>query len=403
VNIKLLRNGSIYLLGDVISKIVPFVLLPYFSRVLSADEFGRLSLYQAYYNLIIIFLLYGVDATLLRTFHRYGKFAASRVFVLSIICISVIFIVLLIVSINLNGDFFISTVTAYFLALNAVILVYFQSVGNVSSYVKFQIGNVLVSSLMTVLLFYFVDASVGYRAVAICLSAFFFCFFSLFQLKSHIVFSNVFTNFPLDVKYILSFGFGVTINKLSFFVRGQLDRIVISNRYVLSELAVFSLASQISLAFSILLIATNKVYAPYIYRRIKNNNITKKNVLFQIAYSATFPLIVYLIMILVPSEFYIYVFGDDYSDVALYVPQMSLGQSIQIVYMIMSTIIIYFGRIKMLSIITISCSVLHFVLLNTLSLIGIYEVSWLSFFSGVIQIIIIYVFLFRKLRFSVAL
>ncbi|MFA0350107.1 lipopolysaccharide biosynthesis protein, partial [Vibrio sp. 10N.222.55.C6] len=80
---SLLKSGGLYLIGEVLSKLIPFVLLPYFSNTLSVDEFGRLGLYQAYYNFFVIFILFGFDSIILRSYHRYGEKISNELLTLS--------------------------------------------------------------------------------------------------------------------------------------------------------------------------------------------------------------------------------------------------------------------------------------------------------------------------------
>ncbi|MFA0349862.1 hypothetical protein AB4486_23515, partial [Vibrio sp. 10N.222.55.C6] len=69
--------------------------------------------------------------------------------------------------------------------------------------------------------------------------------------------------------------------------------------------------------------------------------------------SVLFPISVFVTLNFVPSGIYSYVFGESYSQVSYYLPPLALSQSIQVVYMIMSTTIIYVGEIKKLSLVTI--------------------------------------------------
>ena len=70
---QLLKDSAIYVIGELFSKIVPFLLLPYLSRKLGVEGFGELSYYQTYLALFGIFLLLGQDGAVARYFYFYGK------------------------------------------------------------------------------------------------------------------------------------------------------------------------------------------------------------------------------------------------------------------------------------------------------------------------------------------
>ena len=50
----ILKDSVIYLIGEIVAKIFPFLLLPYLSRKLGVNGFGELSYYQTILSLLII-------------------------------------------------------------------------------------------------------------------------------------------------------------------------------------------------------------------------------------------------------------------------------------------------------------------------------------------------------------
>ncbi|THA14950.1 oligosaccharide flippase family protein, partial [Rodentibacter pneumotropicus] len=70
---KIVKDSAIYLSGELISKVVPFLLLPYLSRKLGVEGFGELSYYQTFLALLGIFIGLSQDGAVARYFYRYGK------------------------------------------------------------------------------------------------------------------------------------------------------------------------------------------------------------------------------------------------------------------------------------------------------------------------------------------
>ena len=68
-----IKDSSIYLSGEVLSKAIPFILIPYLSRKLGVDGYGELSYYQTYIALFVIFLGLSQDGAIARYFYFYGK------------------------------------------------------------------------------------------------------------------------------------------------------------------------------------------------------------------------------------------------------------------------------------------------------------------------------------------
>ena len=53
---SLIKDSSIYLIGELSAKCVPFLLLPYLSRKLGVEGFGELSYCQTFLALFVIFI-----------------------------------------------------------------------------------------------------------------------------------------------------------------------------------------------------------------------------------------------------------------------------------------------------------------------------------------------------------
>jgi|GEM_PF-5745343 len=51
---SLIKDSSIYLIGELSAKCVPFLLLPYLSRKLGVEGFGELSYYQTFLALFVM-------------------------------------------------------------------------------------------------------------------------------------------------------------------------------------------------------------------------------------------------------------------------------------------------------------------------------------------------------------
>lgn len=76
---SLIKDSSIYLIGELSAKCVPFLLLPYLSRKLGVEGFGELSYYQTFLPLFVIFIGLSQDGAVARYFYVYGKHSLNLV------------------------------------------------------------------------------------------------------------------------------------------------------------------------------------------------------------------------------------------------------------------------------------------------------------------------------------
>ena len=75
----LLKDSTIYLIGEIISKIIPFLLIPYLSRKLGVAGYGELSYYQTYTALFVILFGLAQEGSVTRYFYFYGKNALDLI------------------------------------------------------------------------------------------------------------------------------------------------------------------------------------------------------------------------------------------------------------------------------------------------------------------------------------
>lgn len=68
-----IKDGIVYLIGELVSKIFPFLLLPYLSHKLGTEGFGELSYYQTFLALFVIFIGLSQEGAVARYFYVYGK------------------------------------------------------------------------------------------------------------------------------------------------------------------------------------------------------------------------------------------------------------------------------------------------------------------------------------------
>ena len=63
---SLIKDSSIFLIGELSAKCVPFLLLPYLSRKLGVEGFGELSYCQTFLALFVIFIGLSQDVGVLQ-------------------------------------------------------------------------------------------------------------------------------------------------------------------------------------------------------------------------------------------------------------------------------------------------------------------------------------------------
>lgn len=70
---RLLKDSVIYVIGEMLAKAVPFLLLPYLTRTLGTDGFGELSYYLSLSAFLLIGMSLSQNGSLSRYYYVYGK------------------------------------------------------------------------------------------------------------------------------------------------------------------------------------------------------------------------------------------------------------------------------------------------------------------------------------------
>ena len=63
---KLLKNSVIYLLGNVLSKMLTFLMLPLYTKYISPADYGYYDLANTYVNLIVTVMCFEIWSTIMR-------------------------------------------------------------------------------------------------------------------------------------------------------------------------------------------------------------------------------------------------------------------------------------------------------------------------------------------------
>ena len=75
----LLKDSLIYVVGEMTAKAVPFLLLPYLTRVLGTTGFGDLSYYLSLTAFIVIAMSLSQNGALTRYFYVYGRHGLGNI------------------------------------------------------------------------------------------------------------------------------------------------------------------------------------------------------------------------------------------------------------------------------------------------------------------------------------
>ncbi len=276
------RSSIWYAICSALQKGLMLLFTPIFTRLLTPAEYSEYTIYQSWYNIIIVFatlnLFYGAfNNGIMKYPSRRKQYISSMQSLTTTLTIFIFGIYLL-----FKGTFsrFITLSNIYMIAIFFEILfvpAYNFWAANERydyNYKKFTIISI-ISSIISPILSIVGISTFSNKAFGLVLG--FVGVKTLIGLIFYIY--NYFVGKKFFVKEFWSFALKMNIPLLPHYLAltflNQMDRIMINNMVGKSEAAIYSVAYSISMMMTIITTAINNSYIPYTYKTIKANDFSK--------------------------------------------------------------------------------------------------------------------------------
>lgn len=353
----LIKDSAIYVVGELVSKAFPFLLLPYLSRKLSVEGFGELSYYQTLLSLFVVFIGLSQEGAVARYFYVYGKRSLNLV-----VNIGYIYTIL-VGTISLLFCWLMKSEIMAYVVLSAISQVFFtvqlsirQCQKQAIPYVFIQLSLTITNVLFTILLLEIFNSDlVEKRIIAILLSNL------LVSMLSYVIYRRKIVSKKISLRlykiiffYVIGFGLPMILHNGSLFIKGQLDRIFIFHRFSEVELGLYAMGAQIASILSVFILAINKALVPYLFEKLKQGSVKLKDLHRWSLLSLLIVPIPSLVALIVPEQWLLFFLGKHFIGVKYYIIVFSLATSLTIPYLILVNYLFYHGKTKEISF----CSIL---------------------------------------------
>lgn len=391
---KAVKDSVIYLIGELASKSIPFLLLPYFSRKLGVEGYGELSYYQTFSALFVIFIGLSQEGAVARYFYFYGK--RSLNLVLTTGYLYTFFMSCLI----LLGCWYFKAEMIAYVAIGAM----FQSFLNVQlsvrqcqkqamAYTTIQLMSAVSSAVITVAMMeYFNTDLVEKRILAILFSN------VLVFTIAYLLYANKaknkkfsFARYKTALFYVLGFGLPLILHHSSMFLKGQLDRIFIYHKFSEADLGLYAMGAQIALILTIVIQALNKATLPYFYEALKQKRINVSHIHKWAFYALFIVPIPALVMWLIPEELVVWILGSQFIGTKYYIMLFLVATTLVVPYLILVNYLFFYGKNKLISLCSILSTLFYLVSLFALTFTQIAYIPFASIIGAVSIIPILYV------------
>lgn len=392
-------NELIYIGSDILIKAIAFISMPFYLNVMTTEDFGRFSLYTTYISIFSVFFGLNVSNAIVRYYVERvegKKYLATAIWIVIISCL--VFSGLIMSTQYLSGFFLIEAnalvvilITTTFSCLFSVCIEVIRSEKNALFYGLSNVLNCILTTSFGLLLVYLLKNDLAFwRLISICISSIALGgFLTIRLLYDEGIKGNLKTG-----KYLLSYSLPLIPYTLSTTILAQVDRLFLAQSS-LSEVGIYSFASNLAMIILIISLALNRSLQPYLFEALRDHkdykNHLKRNIgIFYFFY----------ICFIFGTDILIWIFGnEEYLSAAKVIPILTLGYGYCFLYSNFSGFMYYYKKNMLMSVFSVisACVIicLNYILIPRFNYLG---AAYSAMFSYVALFILGYWYVKRKLK-----
>ena len=395
-----LKSGFWFAVVSILQRGINFILLPIFTRVMTLEEFGTVSLYNSWLSLISLFVTLNIAGTIYNVALTKYKNQNNIVFLSSMLItigITIVFIFLLNIS-----SFDITQLGKelnIFLLLQTMTVIPFSFWLAESRYkyeykiaVKFIFAQTVISVIISLLSLNFFDNKVlGYISGPIISNM----IFSIVIFKNYHFKKINILKLRVVFKFIIMFGLGTLIHYLGSILLVHADRIIIEKFLTKSEVAIYSVGYSFGMILMLIPTAVGQSFSPWFYKTLSSG---KQDEIFIVLNKITgLSLILIMLFISLSGLIVTNLFDERYFESISTVNIIASSIYYILVYTLIANFQFYFEKKLLISLSTILAALINIVL-NFIFVpkYGFISASFTSLFSYLL-LCFIHVFLAKSI------
>lgn len=381
-NFSLLKNAGVYVLTNSFNALIPFILIPVYTRYLTPMDYGIIAMVQIIVGIISPFIglnLHGVISV--KYYDKkidFPKYISNCYYLLIVTSFFMTFFIIV-----FHQTIFLYTYLdiEWFWAIILIchgqfVINIFLAILRVSNktkiYIVFQISqsilNLCLSTYMVVVLNYNWH---GYIIAQILLSVIFMIVSIIFLKKMGLLVLSYKYEY---IKNALNFGVPLIPHTLSSFFIVMLDRVLLTNLVGVETAGLYAVGAQIGRAINLLVTSLNQAYAPWLYEKLGQATNKIKSRIVKFTY-------VYFILILIISILFSYsmpfllkfLLGNNFYEAEKYIMGIAVAGAFNGMYCAVVNYIFYAEKTPILAYVTAFMAAIH-------TLITYYAIVW---FGGI--------------------
>jgi O-antigen/teichoic acid export membrane protein len=280
--VKILKEGGIYTASALLEKSIPFLLMPFLTRVLSTEQYGIIAIFISTVTVYSLFVGAGLNGFVRVVYHKTSikKFRIYVANSLALLCImtliafsiTLLFEIKISEIIKINSNYlYLALFVAFMKFFIEMRLIIFQTMRQAFNYAKLQLTLPIIELLIVILLVFYLHKGAEGRIFSITLSSLIVCFFSCYLLyKSRLL--NIFFNL-IYIKRITKFIFPILPHSIALTVFTTFDKFILSSNISLRIVGEISVALTLALPMWMLAESINKAFMPWSFEKFTKGRL----------------------------------------------------------------------------------------------------------------------------------
>ncbi len=370
-----MRNSLIYAMSDGLNRAIPFLLLPFITHYLTPSDYGIVTNFNVYIQILSVFCYVSAVGSLPVQFFKLDKSDVScyvsNMLFFNLISFLGCSIIALLCSSYIKSAF---NITPLF-QIYALIVVWFSGITNVNmllwrceerpvAFGFYQISQSAVNALTTVAFVIVMLLGWQGRVYSMMVATILFGLISIY-----VIIKRGYLVFKLDKRYlmqILMFALPIVPHALSYWFKSGVDKIMLTSMCSLNENGIYSVALSWGGAVTMFLLSYSNAYSPWLLKKLavidkdRCSSIYEQHKVVQIVKYSLLCILLFVVISYFASVLLIkLVYDSSYFDSLDYLPWVMLGQFFYGGYLLFVTFIHYTMNTRILGLITFTLSVLQ--------------------------------------------
>jgi O-antigen/teichoic acid export membrane protein len=283
---KLFTDSIVYSAGNIVTRLLPFLLIPVYTHYYSPEQFGVYSLVRAFWFFAAVFYLYGMETSFQKFFIEATEFdKRKKIFSSTLILIlitSVVLSIIIFITSALNARLLTgSSSNGYLIRLIAFLLL----IDGISRFPMILLNGLQMSKLYTIInvtsviinvifnLFFIIILKLGIEAI---LYAFIIYYTFLFILS--FFYCRKYFRFAVDlllIKQLLKFGYSFLFYGIFLISLDLIDRFFLGYLKGNEEVGIYSACYTIGMVMNLLISGFRTAWMPFFLnlKEEKNNKL----------------------------------------------------------------------------------------------------------------------------------